>query len=62
MDPAVLFETSEYLESGNLFFPDRGVPICGNPQLYTVLNITNPSEGKDPRVLQVESGMFAINK
>ena len=60
MDPGVMFETTEYKEAGNLFFPDRGVPICGNPRLYDVLHITNPQEGKDPRQLQVAASICYI--
>ena len=53
----------QYLDHGNLFFPDRGAPICARPRLYDALGVPNPhDDAGDARLLQTESGMFAFNR
>lgn len=62
MDPAVMFDTDQYRSHGNLFFPDRGVPICTRPDLFEELGVPPPDDRNDGRLRQTEAGMFAFHR
>ena len=59
ISPVELFNTREYLASGNMFFPDIS---CSEPGLYSRLHVSRPHSTSGPDFPQTEAGAFVINR
>lgn len=61
-DPTFLFDSPEFAESGNLFWPDFWSSNWHNPgPLYELLNLTEPWDAT-PDLLTTESGQFLLDR
>ena len=62
MAPDGLFNTVEYQQNGNLFWPDYWDTYPMNPSpAYRLLNLTSPWTAQ-PTLLTTESGQFLIDR